>query len=188
MRGDDIRAFAGCASKSYAIDIDVVDETGQVRLRGRQETKAKGVSRGIRKTIPYRQWECAVLNKIEYRVTQYNIMAKNHQIYTLAADKLALSPLDDKRWGDTRTSFIFPSSLIYFFLSQVRQSMRSAHRPLWLEIYPCDGAPAALHLLQTAKSGSVETETINILFVACLSVYINISSSPRSSPPSHERG
>lgn len=127
MRGDDIRAFAGCASKSYAMDVDVVDEISQTRLRGRQETKAKGVARGVRKTIPYSRWESAVLDRREHRVTQYTIMAKNHQIYTMALNKLALSPLDDKRYRptfDRSLNNIMHAAQLSFAL-QVHQHVRS---------------------------------------------------------------
>lgn len=99
MKYDDINAFAGVASKSYAIDIDVMDTVGQTRLRGREETKCKGVSRGVRKKdLSFHVWKAAVLEKTEHRVVQYNITSKNHKIHTMRVNKLAVSPLDDKRY------------------------------------------------------------------------------------------
>lgn len=97
MKGDEIAAFAGVSSKSYAVDVDVMDRQGNNRLRGREETKCKGVARGVRKTVPFHKWKDAVLHRTEHRVMQYTIVSENHQIHTLRMNRLAVSPFDDKR-------------------------------------------------------------------------------------------
>lgn len=99
MHGDEVIAFAGVASKSYALDIEVADPSalrdGSMR---REEIKCKGIARGVRKKIKYDVWKTAVLNRLEHRVTQYTITSKSHKISTMGVEKRAVSPLDDKRY------------------------------------------------------------------------------------------
>ena len=92
MKGDDIVAFAGAASKSYALRIALPDS---VQLK--EEAKCKGIARGARKTIPFQVWHDAVLGNVEHRVDQCTIMSKDHNIKTVSTNKLAVSPFDDKR-------------------------------------------------------------------------------------------
>ena len=93
MKGSDIKKYAGAASKSYALKISMNDTDKE-----REDTKCKGIARGVRKTIPFQVWEDAVLNGKEHTVVQYSIMSKDHAIKTVGTMKLAVSPFDDKRY------------------------------------------------------------------------------------------
>lgn len=85
-KGQDIQEFAGAASKSYALQISMnnpddddddgdKDEEGcssSKKIKIREETKCKGIAKGVGKSIPYQAWKDAVLHGTELNVTIYH--------------------------------------------------------------------------------------------------------------------
>lgn len=92
MKGCELEAFAGTASKSYSLK---VGEIGGMKKR--EDSKCKGVARGYRKTIPFEAYKKCVLSMAEHRVHQFTIQSKNHRIMTVGMDRKAFSTFDDKR-------------------------------------------------------------------------------------------
>lgn len=88
--GEIATEVVGLRSKCYAL-----------RTLGRNEKikKAKGVKKNVVKNkVSFDDYyNCIKNNCIEVR-KQYSIRSKNHNVYTISTEKIALNPFDDKRY------------------------------------------------------------------------------------------
>lgn len=86
--GKDIAAFCGLASKSYCIKLADDSFSG----------KCKGVKRGYRKTLTFEQYKSCVVNVRQLNLEQSSILSKNHSIYSVSMNRVALTSFDSKRF------------------------------------------------------------------------------------------
>jgi len=88
MAGAPIQEFVGLRSKMYSV------------LCGGVEKKiAKGVKRAaIRTKLRHVMYRDVLLNESTTHATMQSIRSRNHKIYSIRSNKLALSPYDDKRF------------------------------------------------------------------------------------------
>lgn len=90
LNGTVISEVVGLRSKCYS-----------VRTTGRIDKikRAKGVKKGVLKnTVSFDDYyKCIKNNCIEMR-KQFTIRSKNHDVYTISTQKIALNPFDDKRY------------------------------------------------------------------------------------------
>lgn len=85
--GKIIKQFAGCRSKMYAVDIE---DSKPIK-------KAKGIKGNVVSSLDIEDYKNSIINKIKLLRIQYLIQSKNHEIFTVEQNKVALSSDDDKR-------------------------------------------------------------------------------------------
>lgn len=92
LKGKIATDFVGLRSKCYALR--TYDPIMNNKLK-----KAKGVKRSVlKKEISFDDYyNCIKNNCIELR-KQHSIRSKNHNVYTISSRRIALNPLDDKRY------------------------------------------------------------------------------------------
>ena len=88
MAGAPIQEFVGLRSKMYSL------------LCGGVEKKtAKGIKRAaIKHKLRHAMYRDVLLNENTTHATMQSIRSRNHKIYSIRSNKLALSPYDDKRF------------------------------------------------------------------------------------------
>ena len=91
LKGSDLEAFCGLASKTYAMKI----ETDHSSI---MESKCKGTVRGYRKCIPFSEYKKCITGISSHCTDQYTIQSKNHTIYTIKSSRLCFSSFDSKRY------------------------------------------------------------------------------------------
>ena len=66
---------------------------------GREEKKGKGIKKHlVKKKLELDHYRDCVMSEKVFRCSYNNISSKKHQIYSTVNNKLALSPMDDKRY------------------------------------------------------------------------------------------
>ena len=87
--GKPIKEFVGLRSKLYSFIMDEGEET----------KKCKGIKKNVvNNTITHEDYKtCLLTGKEQYRM-QNIIRSHNHEVYTEQVNKIALSPVDDKRY------------------------------------------------------------------------------------------
>jgi hypothetical protein len=86
--GEFIREFVGVRSKAYSL-------VGTCK----PVLRAKGVNRrAVAKGLTHNDYRAVVLDSTEIRLTQRQIASKRHHVTTVEQNKLALSPIDNKRY------------------------------------------------------------------------------------------
>lgn len=88
VKGATIDEFVGLRSKTYAMTIKGKD----------MKSCCKGVRKAYKKTIPFRDFKKCLQTICSKRITQYNILSKNHMLETARIDRLCFSSFDDKRF------------------------------------------------------------------------------------------
>lgn len=93
--GKPISEFVGLKPKMYAF---TVDEPSKKRKEGLKK-KAKGVKKCVvNQDISFKDYKNCVLNGQTKTVQQVNLRSYEHTIHTITENKLALSPIDTKRY------------------------------------------------------------------------------------------
>lgn len=95
LSGRRINQFCGLRSKTYAY---ILKERKNQNNEKFLHTKCKGVTKGYRKTISFQNYADCLKEIKNFRLTQYQIQAKNHIITTNKIDKLCFGSYDDKRY------------------------------------------------------------------------------------------
>jgi len=86
--GVPIQEFVGLRSKMYSL-----------RCGGVEKKTAKGVKKAtIKNTLRHAMYRQVLLDEEATHATMQSIRSKNHKIYSIKFNKLALSPYDDKRF------------------------------------------------------------------------------------------
>lgn len=86
LEGDKITKFVSLRSKSYSY------------LGKNQVTKLKGITKAYRKDIPFYAFFKCIKTYNSFRINQYHIRSRNHQISTDKVLKLALTSYDVNRY------------------------------------------------------------------------------------------
>ena len=88
VAGKQITHFVGLRPKLYSFKVEDNSETG----------KAKGVKKNvIKNTLSFEDYKKCLFSEEEVMKCMNIIRSKNHDIYSMTVNKLALSPNDDKR-------------------------------------------------------------------------------------------
>ncbi|XP_035211028.1 uncharacterized protein LOC118185298 [Stegodyphus dumicola] len=88
MNSEPILEFIGLRAKMYSL---LLDES--------EKKTAKGVKRSvIKRKLKHKNYRDCLEKSIFTRELQYNIQSKNHHLFTMAINKIALSAFDDKRY------------------------------------------------------------------------------------------
>lgn len=93
LQGDLMTDFCGLRSKTYAFLLNNKEKNENVL-----KSKCKGVTKSYRKKISFESYKKCVLSYDLVHITQYQIRAKSHSIYTAQISKLCFSSFDDKRY------------------------------------------------------------------------------------------
>ena len=84
--------FCGLASKNYAYLVQDGDKLKETK-------KGKGIKAlALQKRIKMRDYKERLMTYSTKSVSYHNITAKNHNLYVVHQEKVALSSFDDKRW------------------------------------------------------------------------------------------
>ena len=95
LAGKTMKKYVGLRSKSYAYDVCQGDGTSKLTA------KAKGVVRGYKATLSFKDYENCLHSIRSKSVTQFHIRSKNHQVSTEKCTKIAFSSFDSKRYLHT---------------------------------------------------------------------------------------
>lgn len=85
--GSEIIAFVGLKSKTYAF-----------KTRDKLHSRAKGVKKIYKESIPFQRYLDCVKNIRSESVTQVSIQSKKHQNILVSGDRVAFNSFDDKRY------------------------------------------------------------------------------------------
>lgn len=102
LNGEVVVAVAGLRAKCYAVrTYGEIDKKKKPNVFGKIDKikKSKGVKKNVlKKTVSFDDYyNCIKNNCIEIR-KQYSIRSKNHNIYTISMEKVAMNPYDDRRY------------------------------------------------------------------------------------------
>jgi hypothetical protein len=89
LKGGKISEFCGLRSKTYAFLLSGSEGVN---------SKCKGVTKAYKKKITFDNYVDCVKGFDQFRITQYQIRAKDHNLYTVRVNKLCFSSFDDKRY------------------------------------------------------------------------------------------
>ena len=92
LKGRKISEFCGLRSKTYAFLVKDSPENSEM------SSKCKGVTKAYKKKITFENYVDCVKYFDQFRITQFQIRAKDHYLYTLKVNKLCFSSFDDKRY------------------------------------------------------------------------------------------
>lgn len=93
LNGKIMTDFVGLRAKCYAVRS--LDE----KSYNEQMKKAKGVKKSVlRRKITFNDYIDCILNNCEVKAKQNTIRTINHRVFSIRAEKIALSPFDDKRY------------------------------------------------------------------------------------------
>lgn len=88
MNSNVISSFVGLRSKMYSIKVGGVEKV----------KKAKGVKKCVlKKKISFDDYVDCLMKSCSIDKTQRTFRSKRHKVFTIAQNKIALSPFDDKR-------------------------------------------------------------------------------------------
>ena len=93
LKGATMTDFCGLRSKTYAFLV-----AGGTQNEKLLQSKCKGVTKSYRKQISFEEYKNCVRTFDRVTLTQYQIRAKTHTIYTAQIEKLCFSSFDDKRF------------------------------------------------------------------------------------------
>lgn len=93
LQGDTMTDFCGLRSKTYSFLLNNKEKNEKIF-----KSKCKGITKNYRKKISFNNFKNCVLTYDSISITQYQIRAKTHRIYTAAISKLCFSSFDDKRY------------------------------------------------------------------------------------------
>jgi hypothetical protein len=93
LEGGTMLKFCGLRSKTYAFVLEN-GESGERQVN----SKCKGITRAYKKKITFENYLSCLQSFNKFSLTQYQIRAKNHNIFTAKIDKLCFSSFDDKRY------------------------------------------------------------------------------------------
>lgn len=99
LKGETATEVVGLRAKCYAVrTLGEIEKEKKIGIIDKMK-KAKGVKKNVIKNrISFdHYYNCIKENCIEIR-KQYSIQSKNHNVYTISMQKLALNPFDDKRF------------------------------------------------------------------------------------------
>ena len=100
LQGDTMVEFVGLRSKTYAFLVR--ENTPSITTTTPTETllrsKCKGVTKGYKKTINFKQFKKCIKTVSATVMQQYHIRSQNHVIKTIAVERLCFSSFDDKRF------------------------------------------------------------------------------------------
>lgn len=88
LKGKKLKEFIGLRSKTYCMKV-----SGNTRIK-----KAKGVTKGYQNKIPFKTFKKCLESISEKRISQYQIVSKNHKIRTVQVNKICFSSFDDKKY------------------------------------------------------------------------------------------
>ena len=91
VKGNVITEVCALRSKVYSLQIE--ETHGNIRT----ENRAKGVRKGFSCKIPFSTFKNCVKTITDHRVSQYNILSRNHNVSTVKLNKLCFSSFCDKR-------------------------------------------------------------------------------------------
>jgi hypothetical protein len=93
LKGDKIKQFCGLRSKTYAFLLKEKN-ISQVSLH----SKCKGITKSYRKKLSFDKFTRCIKGFNKVNITQFQIRAKNHRVFTAKINKLCFSSFDDKRY------------------------------------------------------------------------------------------
>lgn len=96
-----ITEFVGLRSKMYSVKFDKehhdLGKDPRVKPDKNEKKTAKGVKECVKKTISHEDYLDVLINKKRLKHTQNTIRSYNHEVYSIATEKITLSAYDDKR-------------------------------------------------------------------------------------------
>jgi hypothetical protein len=92
LQGDNMTEFCGLRSKTYAF---LINEKNKKQVL---HSKCKGVTKSYRKKIKFSAYKKCIQSFHKVSITQFQIRAKKHKVFTAKINKLAFSSFDDKRY------------------------------------------------------------------------------------------
>lgn len=97
LKGEIVTEVVGLRSKCYAVCTKFDKKKGGIQKNVMK--KAKGIKKNVLSNqISFEDYyNCMKENCIELR-KQYTIRSRQHEVYTISMQKIALNPFDDKRY------------------------------------------------------------------------------------------
>lgn len=99
LNGKIINEFVGLRSKCYALRTKIVNNNDNEEKKKSVVKRAKGVKHStLENRITFDDYYDCIKNNCTKLSEQYSIRSKKHELYTIAMQKVALNPFDDKRY------------------------------------------------------------------------------------------
>ena len=92
LQGNVMNEFCGIRSKTYAFSIT------EKKKKQVLHSKCKGITKSYKKKIGLAEYKKCLKSFAKVSITQFQIRAKSHKIFTAKVNKLAFSSFDDKRY------------------------------------------------------------------------------------------